>query len=106
VRHSGTVPRSFVFTSAAPAIDYDFEFTFDAYGACRLSGKHDGFPAYEVFVDGKLMYSHDPRDTGERPESLFPPMEHDIDRETVEGTPLPPWYKPYLPFPFNRWNGF
>jgi hypothetical protein len=102
VRQSGTVPRSFIVTAPAPAIDYNFTFAFDANGQCRVSGTHDGFPAYEVFINGKLRYSYDPRDTNERPESLFPPMEHDIDNETVEGTPKPPWYQPYLPYPFNR----
>lgn len=70
---------------AAPNIDYEFTLKVTRLGSVRITGQHDGFPAYEFWrkFDGKsaeLVWSHDPRDTGEGIYSLFPPMEHDVDK--------------------------
>lgn len=53
----------------APAIDYDVTLKITRVGSVRITGKHDGFPAYEFWrkFDGKpaqLVYLHDPRETG------------------------------------------
>jgi RHS repeat-associated protein len=74
----------FIFVPMAPAIDWDLTydlhfFEIEGHGVRvtgNLSGSHDGFPAYEDFVQGKRVYDHDPRLTGDWIASLFPPMEY------------------------------
>jgi hypothetical protein len=73
----------FIFVPLAPAIDWHFSYDlhFLEVGGIGIlhgtfSGTHDGFPAYESYVQNSLIYSHDPRKTGETPLSLFPPEEH------------------------------
>jgi RHS repeat-associated protein len=74
----------FIFVPMAPAIDWDLTydlhfFEIEGHGVRvtgNLSGSHDGFPAYEGFVQGKRVYDHDPRLTGDWIASLFPPMEY------------------------------
>lgn len=68
----------------APDVNYEFTIKVTRGGIMRLTGKHDGFPGYELWRqnDGgtaRLLWSHDPRDTGEGLGSLYPPMEHDVD---------------------------
>jgi len=77
----GTIP--FIFAPFAPAIDWHFTYDLhfrEIFGIGVLygtfSGTHDGFPAYESYVQNSLIYMHDPRKTGETPLSLFPPEEH------------------------------
>jgi hypothetical protein len=36
-----------------------------------IIGSHDGFPAYECYLDNRLVYSHDPVAFGSTPLSLF-----------------------------------
>lgn len=72
------------FLPGSPAINYEFTLKVTRLGSFRITGKHDGFPAYEVwrkFSDrgAELIYLHDPRDTGESLNSLYPPMEHDVN---------------------------
>ena len=42
-----------------PDIDYDFTLTIDAssqgYLWCTIQGCHDGFPSYEIYVNGRLV---------------------------------------------------
>jgi hypothetical protein len=71
----------------APAIDYEFTLKVTRTGSVRITGKHDGFPAYEFWrnIEGKnggpeLVYTHNPLDTGDTILSLGPPMEYSIDR--------------------------
>jgi RHS repeat-associated protein len=74
----------FIFVPMAPAIDWDLTydlhfFEIEGHGVRvtgNLSGSHDGFPAYEGFVQGKRVYDHDPRLTGDWIASLVPPMEY------------------------------
>jgi cell wall-associated NlpC family hydrolase len=72
--------------AGSPTIDADLalDFYYDA-GAlkCRVSGDHDGFPAYELYLDGRLVYSHDPVAQSQTPVSLFPPAEFDVDFVTA-----------------------
>lgn len=71
----------------APAIDADVVFHIDPFlRRCTLTGKHDGFPAYEAYVTadggaGHPVYTYDPRKAGEGIWALFPPMD-----KTVSGT--------------------
>lgn len=68
--------------SGSPTIDADLALDFYYDGGalkCRVSGDHDGFPAYELYLDGRLVYSHDPVAQSQTPVSLFPPAEFDVD---------------------------
>lgn len=40
-----------------------------------IAGDHDGFPAYEIYVDLQTIFQHDPRDHGQGLGSLFPPTD-------------------------------
>lgn len=45
------------------AIDWEFTLTLDSSvepGRWTLSGAHDGFPAYEIYINGIEVYRHDP----------------------------------------------
>lgn len=37
----------------------------------RVAGSHDGFPAYEIYLNGKLAYFHDPVENGNKPLDLL-----------------------------------
>ncbi|WP_322520692.1 hypothetical protein SR882_07800 [Guyparkeria halophila] len=68
----------------APEItgDMDLYLTADALQKktlYRLRGQHDGFPAYELYLNGQLAYAHDPVATGHTPASLFGSGEIDPD---------------------------
>lgn len=72
--------------SGSPTIDADLSLDFYYDGGtlkCRVSGDHDGFPAYELYLDGRLVYSHDPVAQSQSPVSLFPPAEFDVDFVTA-----------------------
>ncbi len=69
--------------AGSPGISYQFRITIDAsLGGTILAPEldffysHDGFPAYEIYVDGMALYTHDPRQTGDTVWSLFPPEEY------------------------------
>jgi hypothetical protein len=47
----------------------------------RVEGNHDGFPAYELYINGTRVYDFDPKTRNQDPASLFPPAEWSI-RET------------------------
>ena len=58
----------------APHIDYDWKLRIKKNLNNKLeiigAGNHDGFPAYELYVQEILIYGYDPRKTGETPWSL------------------------------------
>jgi hypothetical protein len=61
-------------------IDYPFYVIIDARfeplnPKARLWGSHDGFPAFEIYIDGTTIYTFDPSVTGDSIISLAPPME-------------------------------
>jgi len=62
--------------------DYILDITIDDTDITNtkysITGLHDGFPAYEVYIGAKLIYKHDPLKTGEVVSSLFDPIEHDV----------------------------
>ncbi|NEQ37937.1 MAG: S8 family serine peptidase [Okeania sp. SIO3I5] len=43
-----------------------------------LQGNHDGFPAYELYLNGKPAYQYDPAKHGKTPKALFPPEDQKI----------------------------
>lgn len=54
------VSRTFVAFGVLPAIDYDFTMRYDANKKSGTpDGAHDGFPSYEVYKDGELIYNFD-----------------------------------------------
>lgn len=65
-------------------IDYDFELTIDytnmADPRYSLTGAHDGFPAYEFYIDSMRIHEHDPLATGEDLTSLLFNMEHSVNQ--------------------------
>ena len=64
----------------APAIDANLEIYIAHVGAWQymIRGDHDGFPAYELYLDRHLVYSHDPIGLGQTPASLLPPSEFSV----------------------------
>jgi len=75
----------------SPDIDYDLELVikYDALGGTyTLSGSHDGFPCYEVFVGHQAIYTHD---SGTQTiTSLFPPQEFSVEKNDQQLHPLTP----------------
>ena len=74
--------------SGSPAIDYYIMITIDRYAnTYSISGSHDGFPAYEIYINGTRVYEHDPLATGDGLGSLTPL----IGNYTINivGQPLP-----------------
>lgn len=75
----GSIP----IVNAAPTLSADL--TIDIYQAegkkpmFRISGSHDGFPAYAIYINGNLEYLHHPELLGKSPYNLS-----DFD-ETADG---------------------
>lgn len=67
----------------APAINADLTVLLRRNGQddvmVSVEGRHDGFPAYELYVDGKPVYLHDPVEKGQHPLSLAGPQEWHVD---------------------------
>jgi Protein of unknown function (DUF3238) len=64
---SATVPLE----ALAPPINCDLDVLISATGTPFLSysvtGSHDGFPAYELYISQRLVYSFDPESAGTNP---------------------------------------
>lgn len=43
-----------------------------------IQGTHDGFPAYELYVNKVRVYSYDPVASDDSPMALFPPMDREV----------------------------
>ena len=74
----GSLPLS----SVAPAINADLTLLLrikDGAVQARLAGEHDGFPAHEVYLNGRLFYGWDPVAEDSSPTSLMPPMDVEVD---------------------------
>lgn len=69
----------------SPDIDYDFELLIDysdpATPVWQLTGTHDGFPCYEVYMNNQPLLQHDSQ--SETVFSLFPPQEKSVDKTGV-----------------------
>jgi hypothetical protein len=65
-------------------IDYVLELTIDYTDAANprysLTGEHDGFPAYEVYIGTRRIHHYDPLATGEGLTSLFDPMDKSVSQ--------------------------
>ena len=81
----------------APGITYDLKIGVQSEGAdgnltVTVNGDHDGFPAYEVLIvrpetgdnTERLVFSHDPRTTGQTAGSLIPPMEFKANSQCTQ----------------------
>jgi Protein of unknown function (DUF3238) len=59
----------------APPFDLDLAVTLSRTGlpafSYGISGSHDAFPAYELYLNRRLVYGHDPVAFGSSPLSLF-----------------------------------
>lgn len=69
----------------APDIDWDFTIEIDTSQdppQWTLTGSHDGFPAYEIYINGQTIYTYSPGtppfDFGDL-RALFPPLDVDAD---------------------------
>jgi hypothetical protein len=70
--------------SVAPALNADISVYIRQRSGCdvpefRVEGDHDGFPAYELYINKKSVYGTTPDVTGDTPFSLLPPMEKSVD---------------------------
>ena len=54
----------------------------------RVEGLHDGFPAYELYINKERVYEHDPVARTQNPLSLNPPMEWDTADTSFQTVPL------------------
>ncbi len=78
----------------APAIDADItvEISRDEVRpyvyetSYKVSGTHDGFPAYELYIDNNLVYAYDPILVGKGPIALLPTPEAGSDVDIADGT--------------------
>jgi hypothetical protein len=76
--------------TGAPGIGYTLTITADytdlSAPKYSLEGTHDGFPAYEVYINSTRVHHYDPLATGEGPWSLGPPEEKSV---STPATPVP-----------------
>ena len=73
--------------SVAPAINADLNLYLEHMGnalRCLACGDHDGFPAYELYVNGMLIYCHDPIAGGKSPFALFPPSDINVNTGWID----------------------
>lgn len=69
----------------APAINSDFHFRIEQYvdgSRVNLSGRHDGFPAYEIYINALPLYQYDPTSVSS-PLGLFPGNNVRVTRERL-----------------------
>jgi hypothetical protein len=70
----------------APAINYDFDVTVYSDGTVKVTGAHDGFPAYEMYKcinNGSswyTIYQYNPYDNGKDVSALAPPEDVSVSR--------------------------
>ena len=78
-----------------PSIDADINVKATSPGGglvnYQVSGSHDGFPAYEIYVDDNLIYGYNPLDSGKTPTSLAFPQDKTISPQdkTILTAPEP-----------------
>lgn len=73
--------------STAPAIDANLILKMKVFNGrlwFNLEGSHDGFPAYELYIDECRVFEHDPAAENQSPWSLFPPSEYTPSLEWQE----------------------
>ena len=52
-----------------------------------VAGNHDGFPSYELYVWGELVYKYDSLTNRDGPYNLFPPSEIKVDVTRIVNGP-------------------
>jgi hypothetical protein len=50
--------------TGSPAIDWDITVTIDDSGNYEVTGTHDKYPAYDIYINTTQAYTYDPRATG------------------------------------------
>ncbi|HEX8178928.1 MAG TPA: hypothetical protein VF525_05230 [Pyrinomonadaceae bacterium] len=68
---------------SAPDIDADITVIIqqhDEHAEYTIAGDHDGFPAYELYINGQPAYQYDPVAHNVGPEKLYPPMDVKVAR--------------------------
>jgi Protein of unknown function (DUF3238) len=71
----------------APAINADLNIFLKRENdvlRCLVCGDHDGFPAYELYVNGVLIYCYDPIAAGKSPNALFPPSDIEVNTGWID----------------------
>ncbi|MEC0373705.1 DUF3238 domain-containing protein [Paenibacillus chibensis] len=74
----------------APAINYDFDIYVHKSGGIQFSGRHDGFPAYEVYAKNaltsnwKTLYQYNPYDHGKSIFDLADGMSQSVTARNVD----------------------
>jgi hypothetical protein len=58
---------------------------------CRVTGAHDGFPWYELYVNSLPIYQFDPCSAGQWGQSLLPPMEWPVEQDVWFDVPETPF---------------
>jgi RHS repeat-associated protein len=95
IKVSAYIPQ--VLVPGAPHIDY--RYTVNVFEDCNgvvhysVSGAHDGFPAYELFVGGQLAHRSTPADIGgvNNPFALFGESDYAVEEAgTLPGDSGPP----------------
>jgi hypothetical protein len=95
VRFKITVEGTIPVLTGSPAINAELFITLyqPSGGPCqyKVTGNHDGFPAYELYVNEELAYKHDPVAKDEDPSALFGTGtgEYDVAEEFKDFRPLP-----------------
>jgi hypothetical protein len=85
LRLAGSLPacNSSVVRRTAPDIDHDVTINIrqqeDEPVYYKVGGKHDGFPAHELYLDHDLAHAFDPVAKKTEPSNLFPPMDVRVD---------------------------
>ena len=90
IRFRGTLHNPLVGPSEVlGAIDWDFAMTLDASAdpvQWTLNGAHDGFPAYEIYVNGETVYQYDPGvppyEFSRHVRKLLPPLDVAVTSES------------------------
>ncbi|MCS1407655.1 MAG: hypothetical protein M2R45_00815 [Verrucomicrobia subdivision 3 bacterium] len=63
-----------------PRINYTITITIDRdANTYSITGDHDGFPAYAIYLNGTRVYQYDPLRTGKAPKSLWGKSDTSID---------------------------
>jgi hypothetical protein len=66
----------------APAADLELDVVLDILDgqvlAYEIDGAHDGYPAYELYLDDHQLYTFDANEHGNGPVAMFPPMDVDV----------------------------
>jgi len=65
--------------NGSPAIDANLILKMKVFNGrlwFNLEGSHDGFPAYELYIDECRVFEHDPVAENQSPWSLLPPSEY------------------------------